>query len=202
MIRRDKMAKENKPSFASNLKGIIVAIFLVALVLFYFNYLNNRSANQKKDNKKSEIEELSQYDMVGDYPKTVRDVLKLHNRYFKVFYGEDLDDDDITAMNRKIRNLYASELLEYNPESSMLVGLKKDISSMKENKYSYKSYELPEASQIKYYTKDGAEMATAEVRISVNLNGDIGNMYIQYVLIKENDLWKILAWGDSKLGGN
>ena len=194
------MAKENKPSFRSNLKSIIVAIFLVSLVLFYFNYLNNSSKDRKQDNQKTEVEELCEYDMQGDYPKTARDVLKLHNRYFKVFYSESLDDEELTAMNRKIRNLYSSELLSYNTENGMLVALKKDIESMDNNNSKYKSFELPEASQIKYYTRDNAEMATAEVRISVSVDGDVGNLYIQYVLIKEDNQWKILGWGESKLG--
>ena len=28
-----------------------------------------------------------------------------------------------------------------------------------------------------------------------------GYAYMQYVLVKENEQWKILAWGDSQMGG-
>ena len=42
-----------------------------------------------------EIEQLSNYNMVDNYPKTPRDVVKLHNRYFKLFYGKPLTDDEL-----------------------------------------------------------------------------------------------------------
>ena len=60
-------------------------------------------------------------------------------------------------------------------------------------------YTLPEISQIKTYTKDGKNMATMEVEIALDTKEQKGYMYIQYVLVKENEQWKILAWGESKL---
>lgn len=190
--------KTKKASF--DLKGIIVAFFLVALVLFYFQHLNNRSSNRKTNSQTDELESLYSYDMIAAYPKTARDVLKMHNRYFKVFYSQKIDDDKLSVLNKKIRFMYSSELLSYNPENMALANLKKSIDDLKDKKTTYKSYELPEASQIIYYERDGKKMATTEVKLTVNVDGDTGYLYVQYVLVKEEDQWKILAWGDSKLG--
>lgn len=191
-----------KKSKGSTIKSIIVAIFLVALVLFYFNYLNNRSTKEKDKRKTDEIEELCDYNLDEDYPKTARDVLKLHNRYFNAFYSKDLEDEQIQKMNANTRKLYAAELCSYNTEDDMYLRLKSNIEEMDEKDCKYKSFVLPEASQIEYYTRNGDEMATAEVEISVSVDGDVGSIFMQYVLIKENDQWKILAWGESKLGNN
>lgn len=42
-----------------------------------------------------------------------------------------------------------------NPESDSLANLQKDIEAVKEQGYTYKMCELPEASQVQYFTKDG-----------------------------------------------
>ena len=194
------MGRTSKKNTASNIKGIIIAIFLVTLVLFYFQHLSNRTVQRKTDEQKNELVDLCEYDMILNYPKTARDVIKLHNRYFKVLYTQSVDDEELSMLNQKVRCLYSQELLSYNPDNASLDNLKKSIETMKSEKYTYKSYELPEASQIKYYKQKGVEMATTEVKLNLSFDGDLGYVYIQYVLVNENDQWKILAWGESELG--
>ena len=58
-------------------------------------------------------------------------------------------------MNKKVRQLYCTDLLVANPESDSLANLQKDIEAVKEQGYTYKMCELPEASQVQYFTKDG-----------------------------------------------
>ncbi|MBO5425985.1 MAG: hypothetical protein J6A25_10780 [Lachnospiraceae bacterium] len=190
--------KEKKET--STAKMVIIAVVLVIIILIYFNHLSNKSSIKRTDKVATELELLSDYDMLAEYPKTPRDVVKLHSRYFKMFYGEELTDDELVILNQQVRYLYASELLMMNDENSNLKALKKNIEKMKEEEYTYKSYELPEPSQIIYYTQEGVEMATLEVTITVDMEDSMGYMYVQYVLVKENDQWKILAWGDSQMG--
>lgn len=147
------MAKNKKKEVT--IKGIIIAVLLVVLVLWYFNHLSNRSSIQRSTSQKTEVEALMEYDMAAEYPKTPRDVAKLHNRYFKAFYGQKLADDELDAMNKKVRQLYCMDLLVANPESDSLANLQKDIEAVKEQGYTYKMCELPEASQVQYFTKDG-----------------------------------------------
>ena len=79
-----------------------------------------------------------------------------------------------------------------NPESDSLANLQKDIEAVKEQGYTYKMCELPEASQVQYFTKDGKDMASLEVCITIN-TGD------KYAMVKENDQWKIYGWTESQL---
>lgn len=192
----DKDKKKN----SSGIKTVIIAIFLVAIVLFYFNHLSNKSSIERTKTQEDEIAQLMNYDMVGEYPKTPRDVVKLHNRYFKQFYGAELTDDELVVMNQQVRCLYSVDLLAINPENDVLVALKKSIEASKKDEYVYKSYQLPEASQIEYYTQNGVDMATLEVTITVQTEDSMGYLYEQYVLVDEGGQWKILAWGESKMG--
>lgn len=195
------MKGENK----STLKMVILAIFFIAIILIYFNSLGNKSSEPRSEKAETEVEQLSNYDMVGNYPKTPRDVVKLHNRYLEMFYGEEsVSDDELYILNQQVRNLYSSELLALNNENTNLQNLDNSIDKMKKEGYIYKTYELPEASQIIYYTQNGVEMATMEVTVTVDMEKEksMGYLYIQYVLVKENEQWKILAWGETKMGQN
>lgn len=193
------MAKNQKSGIS--IKSIVIAVLCIALVLFYFNYLSNRSSERKTQKQIDELAALSSYDMVNDYPRTPRDVVKMHCRFFKVFYGQSLTDDDLYILNQQIRYIYAEELLNYNSEDAMLKSLKSNIEKTSKEKYKYKSYILPEASQVKTYTQNGKEMATMEVEVRVDTKDSGGYVYVQYVLVKENEQWKILAWGDYNIGG-
>lgn len=186
-----------KESKLAGLKTVIIALFLVVIILVFFNSLSDRAGKKRTKVEASEIEMLMKYDMVGNYPKTPRDVAKLHNRYFEIFYGEGLSDEELVVMNQNIRYLYSSELLKYNDENTNLKKLKENIKSVNKAGYEYRSFELPEASQVEYYTQDGVEMATLEVKIVFNVEEGMEYMYVKYVMVKENDQWKIHVWGIS-----
>ena len=189
------MAKSSHKS--TTIKSVILAVFFVALILFYFNYLSNKSSTIQNTTQKEELQKLLEYDMTLDYPNTPRDVAKLHNRYFKLFYGQSLSDEVLEKLNEKVRNLYCSELLAINPKDESLQRLKADIKDMKEKSLKYKLCELPEASQVETFTKDGKEMASLEVQITLNSSDEMGYFYQQYIMVKENGLWKIYGWGES-----
>ena len=171
------MAKNKKKEVT--IKGIIIAVLLVVLVLWYFNHLSNRSSIQRSTSQKTEVEALMEYDMAAEYPKTPR--------------------DEVVSMNKKVRQLYCMDLLVANPESDSLANLQKDIEAVKEQGYTYKMCELPEASQVQYFTKDGKDMASLEVCITINTGDNLGYFYRQYAMVKENDQWKIYGWTESQL---
>ena len=183
----------------TTVKSIIVAVFFVGIVLFYFNHLSNKSATRRTDAQKTEIQTLMEYDMDAEYPNTPRDLAKLHNRYFKQFYGQSLSDKELEALNKKVRALYCYDLLVANPESDSLDKLKYDIDAVKEEGYTYKLCELPEASQVETFTRDGKEMASLEVGITVYTKDAMEYIYRQYIMVKEDGRWKIYGWGESPI---
>ena len=189
------MAKGKNKS--SGLKTVILALFFVVIFLVFFNSLSDRAGKKRTKETVTEIDYLMNYDLFGNYPRTPRDVAKLHNRYFEMLYGKGVTDEELVVMNQKIRGLYSSELLMYNDENANLNKLKDNIEAVKKAGYEYRSYELPEASQIVYYTQEGKEMATLEVKIVLNVEKGMEYMYLKYVMVKENDQWKIHVWGIS-----
>lgn len=186
-----------KNSKLSDLKTVVLAIFFIVIFLVFFNSLSDRAGKERTKGTATEIELLMNYDLYGNYPKTPRDVAKLHNRYFEMLYGEGVTDEELVVMNQKIRGLYSSELLLYNDENANLNKLKDNIEAVAEAGYEYRSFELPEASQTEYYTQNGKEMATLEVKIVFDVEEGMEYMYVKYVMIQENGQWKIHVWGIS-----
>ncbi len=190
----------------ADLKTVIVAAFLVVIVLVYFFYLSNRASKNRSETAKNEVEKLCEYDMNFEYPKTPRDVAKLHGRFYKVFYGEkkkksdQLSDEQLEQLNIKVRQLYCDKLLGINPEMTSLEKLKNDIEKTKKGGYAFNLSDLPEASQVKYFKADGNDMAKLEVRCTLNTNDGKGYLYLEYLLVKENGRWKIYGWQPSDVG--
>lgn len=181
----------------AGLKTVVLTLFFLIIILVFVNHLNNGVRVERSKELKTEIEQLMTYDMYINYPRTPRDVAKLHNRYFELFYGHELSEEEMIALNQKVRSLYSSEILMYNSEETNLEMLKDNIAAVNEAGYEYRSYELPEASQVVYYTQDGVEMATLEVKIVFGVEDGMEYMYMKYVMVKENDQWKLYAWGRS-----
>ena len=192
--------KKNKTKI--NVRTLTVTFLLAALLLFYFNHLSNKSAERREKAHKTEIQNLIKYDMVNEYPKTPREVVKLHCRFQKEFYNQDMSDKELSDMNQQVRKLYSEELLEVNPEGNSLVALKNNIEKMEDEGYNYKSYELPQPSQVKTYTSDGKEMAVMTVTLTITIDDKMGYKDIEYVLVKENGRWKILGWADTQMLGD
>ena len=60
-----------------------IVLLLVIVGLIYYTYLNNNASNRKKVDESSEVQQLLEYDFVNNYPKTVRETVKLHLNYLK-----------------------------------------------------------------------------------------------------------------------
>jgi hypothetical protein len=97
-----------------------------------------------------------------------------------------------------MRELYSEELLSVNPEETAVQSMKANITKMSEEGYTYKSYTLPEDSQINYYTQNGVDMASMQVTLTMGTSEKTGYYYRKYVLVKENSRWKIYGWGEGE----
>ena len=181
-------------------KVFTLVIFLVAIAaLGYYVCLSNQSPGSGDVSKTSEKEQLLNYDMENEYPKTARDAVKLHCRYLKYVYSEefteDATEDEYFTMNQQIRKLFDEELLKYNMAEEQLQALKNEIALYAINKQKIVSYTLPEASQIEYNTENGVEYAKMKVSIAMTVDGDSLLGEQEYILRKdENGKWKILGW--------
>lgn len=180
-------------------RTIGLLIIVGALILFCFFRLTQNVTKEKTANTaKTEMEKLISYDFENEYPKTVRDVMKLYCRYLKQVYAKDTKEDELSGLVSAMRNLYAEEMKEYTDEVSQLNTLKQDRKSNQEDKKYIIGSVIEEASQITYDTIDGVEYA----KINITLNAKVGTTSTRidqvYALEKDGlDHWKIYGWADA-----
>ena len=195
MAQTENNHKQNRKKKGAISTATLVVILGVLGVLYYI-YLTNNSPMELSNVQKTEQEVLMEYDFENQYPKTVRDVVKLHCRYLKYVYNtKELDEKTLGAINNKMRNLYAEELLTVNNESKQLTNLKEDCKKYQEESKTLISYTLPEASQVKYATRDGQEYAIVELTYNLKIKTVGTSIEESYILIKDSEgKWRILGW--------
>ena len=177
-------------------KGFAIAAVVVVIgVIGFYVTMSNRMSGRQAVKNTSEIEKLLNYDFQDDYPKTVRETVKLHCRYMKMAYNNEFSKEELYDANKKIRELMDDELLALNTEENQLKSLEDDIQFYIDNKQKYVSYTLPEASQIKYNKEDDDEYAKIRVGVILRVDGATVKGDQEYLLRKDGmDRWKILGW--------
>jgi len=187
------MKKINTKSFT------MIILVLVIAGLGCYTYLINQTKKQQKTVYKTEAQQLLEYDFEENYPKTVRETVKLHCKYLKNVYNGKFEEEDLSFVNSNIRKLFDEELLTYNPEEQQLQGLKKDIALYKEKKQKFVSYSLEESSQVEYNTEEEREYAKITATLNITVDSVAVFVEQEYLLRKdESGRWKILGWQSVK----
>lgn len=173
----------------------IIVFFLVAVGLVVYVIVGNRAKQGQDVKDTSEVEKLLKYDFQENYPKTVKETVRLHCRYMKCAYNNEFAEDDLQEVNEKVRNLYDDELLEYNREDEQFASFQQDVEYYGENKQKIVSYSYGEDSQIEYNTENDTEYAKMIVSVMLRLDSGASSVEEEYILRKNaQGQWKILGW--------
>ncbi len=173
----------------------LIILVIVIGALFYYVYLGNHSARQKESSNQTEAEKLLNYDFENDYPKTVRETVKLHNTYLKYAYNGTFTEEELETVNKDIRQLFDDELLQYNSEEDQLSGLKEEIQSYNDDEKKFVNFSVAEGSQVQYNTDNGRNYAKIRVSLVIKVKGASAYPEEDYILRQdENGNWKILGW--------
>lgn len=178
------------------IQGFTIAMFIVVIVVVaFYSIMTNRFGSRTEDESSSEVDKLLNYDFVEDYPKTVRETVKLHCRYIKCAYNDNFTKEQLYTVNRNMRQLMDDQLLSINSEDDQLKGLEDDIQFYIDNKQKFVSYSLAEASQIKYNTENDVDYAKIRVGVMLRVDGATVKGDQEYLLRKDaQGRWKILGW--------
>lgn len=180
----------------TSVKGFTTIVLLIMIIgLGYFTYLNNTTNNRQEVSEGTEKENLLNYDFENNYPKTVRETVKLHCQYLKSAYNNTFTEDELFVVNQNIRQLFDEELLQQNAEDKQLQGFKDEIQLYEDSKQKFASYSLAEASQVRYNTENNKEYAKIKVTVNLNVGTGVISEEEEYILRKDkNGNWKILGW--------
>lgn len=177
---------------------VVIMVILGGLIFYSFYKRSIQVKNPDNDTTKTEAEKLLNKDILGNYPKTPKEVLKLYGRITKCLYNEKLSEEDFNAIAKQLRLLFDHELLENNPESTFLTNMAEEVKLYQENKQVITEYQVDDSKTADYDTIEGEEYATLQVTIMTK-GADKESIFQrsveQFLLRKDaNENWKILHW--------
>jgi hypothetical protein len=177
-------------------KFVVILVLVAGVILAVYLRMTNQSKNSAKqaEENMTETQTLKMYDMEAQYPKTARDVVKMHCRLLKCMYNEDLSDDEYQQLNGQARQLFSAELLESNPESTQLSDLMKDVEEFQSAGKIYISYTVDSEDNVMYSTVDSKEYAMVLVTCNIKESTVTNAIEEEYLLCKEDGNWKIVGW--------
>lgn len=180
------------------LRTPLIFTVLALLAVSYYIYLSHRPVdNTDKMTNGSTVSELLGRDMDLNYPSDYYEVMKYFAEVNKLWYKQELTEDEIVGLAQHIRALYDEELLSKpgNDYETYLATLNNEISSYRKEGRYINDYEVQKRSTIKTTTFQNNRYAMVTVKYYVRKGKDLKITYQKYTLRKDEDSrWKILFW--------
>ncbi len=179
-------------------KTLIILFILIALGVLYYISLSADGRNEKKKEKnsyKEEISELINMDLDKNYPSDPRDVVEFYSRILTCFYSGNCTAGDIADLAMQTREIFDDELIEMNPENEYIKNLKADIRQYKEEKRTISTYIIEKSGEIKYKTFQSHYYAIVGCDYYIKGEKSTFRTSETYTLRKDSEgKWKILYW--------
>ncbi len=180
------------------LRTPLIFTVLALLAVSYYIYLSHRPVdNTDKMTNGSTVSELLGRDMDLNYPSDYYEVMKYFAEVNKLWYKQELTEDEIVGLAQHIRALYDEELLSKpgNDYETYLATLNNEISAYRKEGRYINDYEVQKRSTIKTTTFQNNRYAMVTVKYYVRKGKDLKITYQKYTLRKDEDSrWKILFW--------
>ncbi|MCR4998873.1 MAG: hypothetical protein K6A05_03430 [Lachnospiraceae bacterium] len=177
---------------------IVVGVILAVLVISYFIYLQKNPATSKTKNETTQTSELDKVltrDFVQNYPSTPREVVKWYNRILMLYYGEDLEEGELSQLAGQALQLFDDDLAANNPKEIYVASVKAEIQDYKDKGRKLVTADVADSEDVIYETVNGSEMAYIVAHYFVKENTSYADTYQKYALRKDEDgHWKILGY--------
>ena len=194
------MKKGVNKSAAKNLTAFtfIMCLIVIGGMAVYYQYMKRQQMRETVQTPATETEKLLAKDMEIGYPETPTEVMKLWGRMNQCLYNSALSEEEYKKMVKQFRMMYSTELLAQNEEAEHLAKLKAEIESLKKDKGKIVSYSAETGKSVQYKTIDGKECAYIRISYFVNRNNEYYKTFQDYILVKEENKWKILGFQAAK----
>lgn len=188
--------KQSKKKFVIFL--ITVCCIVAGVLVVYYYMMKQQQYRAENPSEATETQKLIDKDLDAGYPETPTEVLKLWGRLNQCLYNtEDLTDEEYNSLFLQLRKMYSSQLLEQNQEDEHSARLSTEIDDFQKDKRKIVSYTADESADVKYKTVDKKECAMLTLSYLVSQKGEYTKGYQEFVLVKEDDKWKVLGFENS-----
>ena len=199
--QRNRVPDGKNPAqrFAKNMStfAFIMCLIVIGLIFVFYQHKDKGQSADNIAKKPTEVEKLAAKDLEVAYPGTPVEVMKLYGRINQCMYNTNMDDEEFDQLLGQLRMLYSSTLLEQNTIEEQKNNLQAEISEFTKNKRRIVNYTVDKSSSVKYQKINGQECAYVQIAFFMSENYNYSKSFQDYVLVKENNSWKILAFKKS-----
>lgn len=177
--------------------GILLLVVIVAAGCFVgYRFLTKEKKTEEIEKAPAtEMEKLLAKDIEGAYPGTPDELMKLWCRYNQCIYNNaSADDEEMGALLKKVRILFSEELLEKNTQEAHLEKLKKEVEEFRSEKKIIISCSTETGEAPVYKTIKNRESVRVKISYFIKCGDEYVKQYQVYILVRENDKWKILGF--------
>ncbi|GMQ60139.1 hypothetical protein AN1V17_45390 [Vallitalea sediminicola] len=178
----------------------IIAILILACLgmVLFITFSNKTSKDQFDKSLLSNSDRILEYlkddfestiKKIRDIQKTPEQVLEFNNIIMQKLYSHEVTNEEIEILLKVQRELYDDELLDKNPIDVHLENAKEEIEKFKKNDTKIIGYDIQK-------NNGGSNEDITFIKVVYYLNnvGPEGEIFEEYVLVKDEKLWKIKGW--------
>lgn len=196
-MRRQRVKPEENPAkkMAKNIRtfAFITCLVVIAVIFIFYRHKQEGPADSGSG-AASTADKLIQKDLELGYPATPTEVLKLLGRINQCMYNTGVSDEQFDQLLNQIRALYSTSLLEQNPLEEHRKNITAEIEEFQSAKRKIVNYTVEKSGSVDYRTIDGQSCAYVQTAYFMNEKGKYSKSYQDYVLVQEEDKWKILSF--------
>ncbi len=204
-MQRKQIRQEKNPAkkMARNMSvfAFITCLIVIGIIFVFYQHKNGK----KTDNgggSVPEVQRLAEKDLELGYPGTPSEVLKLLGRINQCIYNsEGLGDEYLDKLLKQMRMLYSTSLLEQNSFEEHKKNLLAETEEFNSKKRKIVNYTVDKSSETEYKTIDGKSCAYLQMAFFMNEKGNYSKSYQDYVLVNEDNKWKIFAFKKNEQEG-
>lgn len=183
-----KKLSKNITSFA-----FFAGLLIVVAIAFFYAHKEKQDTTTDSSTM-SEAERLINKDLEVGYPDTPAEVLKLFGRMNQCIYNNNMSDKQFDELLNQMRLLYSNSLLSQNSFEEQRDSLKAEIKEFHKQKRRIANYTVDKGSSVKYKTIQNQDCAYVQMAYFMKENGNYTKSFQEYILVKENEKWKILSF--------
>lgn len=181
----------------ANLKRIVIAVIMAALIGGYYYYLTSRDTRTAEDDVEvTQLQKVLSKQLDVAYPPTPREVVKFYNRIIECAYGSEYNQDQFGQLMAQARMLMDEELLQNNPQEDYKNRFQEEVALYKEHKRTILNTTICDSDEVTFDEIKGRKCAFVLATYFMKDGSDDFLRTYQKYLLRQDDSgnWKILAY--------
>lgn len=191
----DKRTPAQKMAKNMTIFAFVTCLLVIGVIYVFYQHKNADKVESGNIPSATELQKLTEKDLEMGYPETPTEVIKFFARINQYIYNTGgLDDETFDKLLNQLRMLYSKSLLDQNTFEEQKENFIAEVQEFQKKKRKIANYTVDKESSLKYLDYDGQKCALIQISFFMTENGNYSKVFQDYILVKEEKHWKILAF--------